>query len=387
MTSNNPSAPASSTIRSKILVEPRFYPIEGPDDAIYRNRVITRNYYYGAEALTQSLNLSKHKTAFQANWLHFGIWGSMRAGESIDGTDFQLAATFKDVVFEYLEQTLSWLPDKFRVPYMENIRRDKDLIKTLGQIIQASLAGGNQRVAEEIMGLTDRFLNTLGCDQSFDQENLERFMSTFQFRHKRNAPMGEIWNQLIKDIPILSKGRRHDFGQDALARAYEAYYHAKFESNPRLKAQMIHYGNLLIAIHEQFVLQTYISGAIGILDPASSIYRKTATILALDIGIPEPGFRGISKVGEGLKRHPLRAGFPSKNFSPDLVQYDWKPLFELAQVTGIDHASGHGATDWNDYKTRVYLISGMIRTLQDKPEIASYPFSGPHQFPKIVCQK
>jgi hypothetical protein len=378
---------ADAKLQSAISIEPEFFPISGPTEAIPRNRTITRNYFYGAQALNKILLSQTSENTFQANWLHFGIWGSMRAGESIDGTDMQFAATLKDMAFDYMEQSLAWLPSGLRQYYMDNLRKDRELIKTLGKIVQEALAGGNQRVANEIMGLTDRYLRALGCSNTYDQDDLEKFLSTFEYRHDRNAPMLEIWNGLLKDIPLLAKGRPHNFGQDALARAYKAYHQARFEKDLKLRAQMMHYGNLLIAIHEQFVLQTYISGAIGILDPASSVYRKAATVFALDIGIPEPEFKGISRIGEGLTRHPLRRGFPSANFSPNLRQYTWPPLVELAKVTGIDKYAGQGATDWQDYKTRVYLISGMIRTLQENPAIATFPFAGPHDELAVSCRQ
>jgi hypothetical protein len=377
---------ADAKLQSAISIEPEFFPISGPTEAIPRNRTITRNYFYGAQALNKILLSQTSENTFQANWLHFGIWGSMRAGESIDGTDMQFAATLKDMAFDYTEQSLAWLPSGLRTYYIDNLRKDRELIKTLGKIVKEALAGGNQRVANEIMGLTDRYLRVLGCKNSFDEEDLENFLGTFEYRHDPNAPMLEIWNGLLKDIPLLSKGRPHNFGQDALARAYKAYHQARFEKDLNLKSQMMHYGNLLIAIHEQFVLQTYISGAIGILDPASSVYRKAATVFALDIGVPEAGFKGISRVGEGLTRHPLRKGFPSANFSPSLRQYTWPPLVELAKVTGIDRYAGRGATDWQDYKTRVYLISGMIRTLQENPAIAVFPFAGPHPELTLSCR-
>ena len=370
---------------SGISINPEFFPISGPTEAIPRNRTITRNYFYGAQALNKILLSQTTERTFQANWLHFGIWGSMRAGESIDGTDMQFAATLKDMAFDYMEQTLAWLPSGVRSYYIDNLRKDRELIKTLGKIVQEALAGGNQRVANEIMGLTDRYLRALGCSSAYDEDSLDKFLSTFEYRHDRNAPMLEIWSGLLKDIPLLSKGRPHNFGQDALARAYKAYHQARFENDFKRRAEMIHYGNLLIAIHEQFVLQTYISGAIGILDPASSIYRKAATVFALDIGVPELGFKGVSRVGEGLTRHPLRKGFPSANFSANLRQYTWPPLVELANITGIAQYAGRGATDWQDYKTRVYLISGMIRTLQENPAIAVFPFAGPHETIAVTC--
>ena len=290
------------------------------------------------------------------------------------------------MAFDYLEDSLSWLPASVRSYYIENIQKDRELIKTLGKIVQEALAGGNQRVANEIMGLTDRYLRMLGCDNSQSPETTERFLATFEYRHDRQAPITEIWQGLLNDIPLLSKGKPHTFGQDALARAYWAYHQARHEKDPIIRSQMMHYGNLLIAIHEQFVLQTYISGAIGVLDSASSAYRKAATVFALDIGVPETGFKGVSRVGEGLKRYPLRNGFSAANFSKNLRQYSWPPLVELAKVTGIDKYAGRGATDWKDYKTRVYLIAGMIRTLQDKQIIASYPFSGPHPQLALTCK-
>ncbi len=376
----------TSQAGESITFEPLFFPIEGPTEAIPRNRTITKNYFYGAELLNKILYSRNLNASFDANWLHFGIWGSMRAGESIDGSDLQFAATLKDMAFDYLEDSLSWLPASVRSYYIENIQKDRELIKTLGKIVQEALAGGNQRVANEIMGLTDRYLRMLGCDNSQSPETTERFLATFEYRHDRQAPITEIWQGLLNDIPLLSKGKPHTFGQDALARAYWAYHQARHEKDPIIRSQMMHYGNLLIAIHEQFVLQTYISGAIGVLDSASSAYRKAATVFALDIGVPETGFKGVSRVGEGLKRYPLRNGFSAANFSKNLRQYSWPPLVELAKVTGIDKYAGRGATDWKDYKTRVYLIAGMIRTLQDKQIIASYPFSGPHPQLALTCK-
>jgi hypothetical protein len=378
---------ADAKLQSAISIEPEFFPISGPTEAIPRNRTITRNYFYGAQALNKILLSQTSENTFQANWLHFGIWGSMRAGESIDGTDMQFAATLKDMAFDYMEQSLAWLPSGLRQYYMDNLRKDRELIKTLGKIVQEALAGGNQRVANEIMGLTDRYLRTLGCSNFLDEEDLQKFLGTFEYRHDPDAPIIEIWNGLLKDIPLLSTGKPHNFGQDALARAYKAYHQARFEKDLKLRSQMMYYGNLLIAIHEQFVLQTYISGAIGILDPASSVYRKAATVFALDLGVPEAGFKGISRVGEGLTRYPLRNGFPSANFSPNLRKYTWPPLVELAKVTGIDKYAGQGATDWQDYKTRVYLISGMIRTLQENPAIATFPFAGPHDELAVSCRQ
>lgn len=380
------SSMMTSHSSQSITFEPLFFPIQGPTEAIPRNRTITKNYFYGAELLNKILQAKTQNSAFEANWLHFGIWGSMRAGESIDGTDLQFAATLKDMAFDYLEDGLSWLPASVRNYYIENIRKDRELIKTLGKIVQEALAGGNQRVANEIMGLTDRYIRMLGCEDSQNQENLDRFLDTFEYRHDRQAPIAEIWQGLLNDIPLLSKGKPHTFGQDALARAYWAYHQARNEKDPVIRSQMMHYGNLLIAIHEQFVLQTFISGAIGILDPASSVYRKAATVFALDIGVPEQGFKGVSRIGEGLKRYPLRNGFSEVNFSKNIRKYSWPPLVELAKVTAIDKYAGRGATDWKDYKTRVYLIAGMIRTLQTQQVIASYPFSGPHPQLTLTCK-
>lgn len=376
----------SKTLSEPVTFEPNFFPIQGPTEAIPRNRSITKNYFYGAELLNKILHSKNQNASFDANWLHFGIWGSMRAGESIDGTDMQFAATWKDMAFDYLEDSLLWLPVGVRDYYIENIRKDRELIKTLGKIVQEALAGGNQRVANEIMGLTDRYIRMLGCEDSQNQENLDRFLDTFEYRHDRQAPIAEIWQGLLNDIPLLSKGKPHTFGQDALARAYWAYHQARHEKDPVIRSQMMHYGNLLIAIHEQFVLQTFISGAIGILDPASSVYRKAATVFALDIGVPEQGFKGVSRIGEGLKRYPLRNGFSEVNFSKNIRKYSWPPLVELAKVTAIDKYAGRGATDWKDYKTRVYLIAGMIRTLQTQQVIASYPFAGPHPQLTLTCK-
>jgi len=385
MTGNAAGLKNDSLNPSALLIEPSFFPVVGPTDIIPQNRTITRNYYYGAAAFNQSLSIGSGAQVFQANWLHFGIWGSMRAGESIDGSDLQFAASAKDFLFDYLEQTLAWLPTGIREQSIESLRKDRELIKTLGKIIRQSLGDGNRRVADEILGLTDRFIRTLGCDKEFNASALNDFLATMEHQLPPDAPISEIWSLLLADIPSLSKGKTHKFGQDALAIAYSTYYRAKFERNPKIRSEMMYYANLLIAIHEQCVLQTYISGALGILDPAGSIYRKVATLIGMDIGVPPVGFHGVSRNGEGLTRYRLRSGFPSSNFATTLQTYSWPPLVELAKVTGLDKNSGRGATDWTDYKSRVYYIGGMMRTLQANPVISSYPFAGPHLEINQVC--
>lgn len=370
---------------SRIQISPEFFPIAGPAEDIPRNRTITRNYFFGAEALQSVLTNQLSDEPFQANWLHFGIWGSMRAGEAIDGTDTLLAATYKDLAVDTVAQSLSWLPSGIRSGYLDSLRRDDQLIKDVGKIIRDALAKGNQRVANEIMGLTDRYLRMLGCSKTFDQDRLDQFLGTFEYRHDRNAPFSEIWNRLLEEIPALTQGKAHGYGQDALARAYRAYHEARFEKDTKQRAEMMHFGNLMIAIHEQFVLQTYISGSIGVLNQASPLYRKAATYFALDIGLPNSGFKGVSRMGEGLTRYPLRDGFPSSRFSANLRRYHWPPLVELANVTGINQFAGRGAHDWLDYKTRVYLIAGMIRTFQENNQIRTFPFYGPHEKVTISC--
>lgn len=385
------SSPMASAVKaesqvSQVKIEPEFYPIAGPTDAIFRNRKITQNYYFGAEALNKILNRNQSSGIFYANWLHFGIWGSMRAGESIDGTDLQLASTTKDFLFDYLEQTLAWLPYRVSTQYIENIKKDRELILTLDKIVKQALAGGNQRVAEEIMGTTDRYIRMLGCENELNQQNLVKFLDTFEYAARRDSPFSELWSNLLEELPSLSKGKMHNYGQDALALAFATYHKSRYESDQTTRAQMIHYANLLIAIHEQLVLQTYISGAIGILDPASPIYRKVATIFAMDLGIPDKGFTGVSKMGTGLVRYPLRKSLPPSDFDEKLKQYTWPPLIDLAKITGLDVSSGRGATDWQDYVSRVYFIAGLMRTMQSNTAIASFPFAGPHAQVDVACQ-
>ncbi len=377
----------SETDNAKIEISPDFFPITGPADAIYRNLVITKNYYFGGEILNLALANNRPQAIFQANWLHFGIWGSMRAGETMNGVDLHLALTAKDFVFDYLEQSLAWIPFGMRNQYVDNIRKDRELIDTMNKIVRESLAAGNQRVAGEILGITDRYIRMLGCETTLDESHLRDFLATFEYSLDKNAPISKLWQSLLADIPALTKGKLHNFGQDSLARAFDAYHRSRFERDNMTKAQMIHYGNLMIAIHEQYVLQTYVAGAIGILDPASSLYRKIATILTMDLGIPAEGFTGVAAMGVGLQRIPLRQNLPYAGFDPLLKNYRWPPLVELAQVTGLDKNSGRGATDWQNYQSRVHFIGGLMRTMQSKRLVASFPFSGPHPEATLRCGK
>ena len=388
------SAPLqNSTLREEsgteksVTIEPSFFPIAGPTDIIYQNRTITRNYYFGAEALNQALFATNENQTFESNWLHYGIWGSLRAGESIDGSDLQYAYAAKDFAFDAAEQALGWLPSSMRTQYVKSLRNDKTTVNTLIKIVQESLGAGNRRVADEIMGSTDKYIRAIGCDTILDEKRLNSFLGTFEFQRDRSASFDQIWNVLLTELPNLSAGKRHQHGQDALAKAYEAYHRAKFEVDPMIRSQMMYYGNVLIAIHEQFVLQTYISGALGILDPTGPLFRKVATLLSMDIAVPNPGFAGVSRDGGGLTRIPLRRGFSAKAYDNTLKTFTWAPLIDLARVTELDKYSGRGATDWTDYKSRVYFIAGMQRTYHHFAPLNSFPYVGPHQTVKLTCAR
>lgn len=117
------------------------------------------------------------------------------------------------------------------------------------------LAKGNTEVFGELAPVFGGFLRGFDADEKPDFGKLERFLATLE--RGSSAPDGIAADPHTRELALVARG-----GQSLLQEAVQHFYHAKFESDPKRKAERILLANAHIGMHEQTRLQTYISGAL-----------------------------------------------------------------------------------------------------------------------------
>jgi hypothetical protein len=208
------------------------------NDPARRNLNITQGYYELSQAMLKY-------TDGNSNWCTFAVWASKQAGQTIRKED--LSRTFERLFNRSPEITL----------IVNTLAQHSDVIKNLPEVKSISgfilnvlnpnevfehsanaVAEGNKKVFSEIGGEFARFLSLFRSEQDFTDENIANFCSAFK---PGNPPEGQ---QLLND-------------------AFTSYFEARTESDPKLKAETIHYSNLLIGYHEQTRLQPQIVEALN----------------------------------------------------------------------------------------------------------------------------
>jgi len=103
------------------------------------------------------------------------------------------------------------------------------------------ISDGNITVFKELAWPFASFLNTFSKDWAYDGDKLQAFLDG----HLEPGP--------------LSEG-----GQDYLFEAFTAFYEARYETDPKKKAEHVLHGNLLIGLHEQTRLQPQIEQLLSV---------------------------------------------------------------------------------------------------------------------------
>jgi len=178
------------------------------------------------------------------NWCTFAVWASKQAGQSIRRED--ITRTF-EYYFRHSPEIKSILKDISLVESLKNLPGLKTIIDSILQVINVdsifetsalAVANGNKKVFEEIGKEFARFLTVFRSENDFTQE------------------------KIIEYCTMLKPGEPPS-GQRLLRDAFSAYYEAKYISDPKTKAEIIHYANLLIGFHEQTRLQPEIVEAMN----------------------------------------------------------------------------------------------------------------------------
>ncbi|HKO52069.1 MAG TPA: hypothetical protein VJV79_30375, partial [Polyangiaceae bacterium] len=230
--------------------------------SVIRNLWITQHYHSLASLLSEVLGSDN------ANWSTFATWASKTAGQSIRGEEvppeIQQLLIEQAKVHERLSKLLSALPGAW-AEELDPLAVPKAVLLQVSE----QVALGNLEVFAELAPLFAKFWD--------------------RFRDPKRLTEAE----LIAFVAGLKDGPAERDGQDSLKVAFTSYFAAARTKNAKEKAEYVLYGNLLIGLHEQTRLQSYIAGAIDAPFEEQSYERLIASQPDWLERLTRPAFRGL----------------------------------------------------------------------------------------------
>jgi hypothetical protein len=360
--------------------------IAAMSDLVLRNLLITQSYHLLSTALAGMLGTC-------SNWCTYAIWASRQAGQTIRREDLARALELHLASAPGFSKALgdviaAALPFGSRLDPlgMRSIGEKMLLAAPVLERASDAVARGNQLVFAEIGREVSHFLETFEDDTAFDSARIANFTA-------RLRP---------GDPP---------HGQGYLRRAFTHFYEARFEANPKARAERILLANLEIGFHEQTRLQPEIQDALEAAMPDSAelrsrmlqaLFPRASVLLRLRLRLPRalrrmsPLDRALDRlfdhyrrllrqtVTEVLMRQELPGGRVlrlgrdlGRSFPLSLRQIEHPDLRDL--LARLDPTSdslhGSGAEDWADFRERMHYVADYFRGFQEDTSLLGPPFT------------
>jgi len=355
-------------------------------DPIIRNLRITQAYH--ELSATAAVHIGP-----VANWCTYATWASKQAGRTIRQEDLQRAAeaairSSPDAQRAARQLTIAAGRFGASIPLDAPVASVWEILDPSAAFDRASVAvaRGNLRVFEEIGRAFAWFELDCGMATTAGGDGLARLM-------ERLRP---------GDPPT---------GQRYLRQAFAHYDRARFETDPRVRAQLVLLANLEVGFHEQVRLQPEIKEALdaGVVDPrdvrdrvvqalfpdagwllrlrlfvAGVLGRRSPLDVAVDALVAEKQrlARGIVTrhllsidLGSSVQLqlgNDLGAGFPPS--LREIVLPELRDLLARIDPTP-DSERESGAIDWADLGDRINFIADMFRCFQESVFLFDAPFS------------
>jgi hypothetical protein len=377
-----PSSPTALPIPTIAEVE-RITAIE---DAVIRNLQITQCYHELSTVLAT-------RTGLSANWCTFATWASKQAGQTIRKQD--LARALEDAMISQAEAQAAAqdLADTARrlgarlgiEELLPLIWRALDPQAVFSHSSEA-VARGNRKVFAEIGREFARFYADCLDDTTYDSEKITRFCE------------------------VLRPGDPPD-GQQYLCQAFQHYYQALFETDPKARLELLFIANIEIGYHEQTRLQPEINEALDapLISPqefARNLFKVLlpgramlayGLWLILHMFSRLVGFDNTVQVYTAAARHQaqfivtetmmtielplhnrLRLGQDLTAAFPPLLEHINNPelLALLARIDPTpDSTRETGTQYWGDLADRLHFIADLFRCYEVSPELSQPPFT------------
>lgn len=251
---------------------------------ILRNLLVSQGYHELSEGFVRMLG------AENVTWFTFASWSSKVVGQFIQNEELP------DLVRDWIEgaedDRMQRLNSQLRSLHAEPGDTQHVALVTAVRCavndMRMYLAEGNTQVYAELAPIFSRMLDELGSDTSFDEAKLQRFVSALT--PGPVTPDEVMLDPRTHELSLLARG-----GQSLLMEAIRHYYAARFETDPKRRAERILLANGTVGVHEQTRLQTYIAGALNA-PIGDALMNATHDALAEKIGDELLGPRGYALV-------------------------------------------------------------------------------------------
>lgn len=343
--------------------------VDNPD-MILRNLKITQMYH------RLSVQLAAILGQHDANWCTFATHASKTAGNSIRREElpgYPILLWFEDNLSvmaglcKGIDAILERLSERSGIVARGEKVRDH---------VSRCIAAGNLKVFAELAPLFSAFLRTFQDAQNSDREALEELCAS------------------------LDPGQSSSGGQQLIKEAFGCYVDAMFETNIKLKSELLLCGNIKIGLHEQTRLQPYILEALNtpmedILDPHRKHLR---TLLVESHSNDDTGFRmrmltwiimrwrrvltrymmrlrlpyGDISLGRDLPRLPNRRAYP--DILQDIESEELRNLLSRFDRCTRGNLNNSRSRDWGNLDDRMNFIANLFRSRHKSLELFDQPF-------------
>jgi len=389
---------------------------------ILRNLRISQGYHELSDGFARMLGPEN------VTWFSFAAWSSKVVGQFLQNEE--LPELVRDWLEGEEDERMERLNTQLRSLHAEP--GDSQHVALTAAVrcaindMRMYLAEGNTEVFAELAPAFGRFLDDFATDRTPDSAKLEHYLETLD--EGPIEPDKVRIDPKTREMRLVARG-----GQTLLREAARHYYGAKFELDPRRRAERILLANATVGLHEQTRLQTYIQGALNapignlltnsthdalaervgdevlgprghalvdrllqpITDHVQRVFHRFATELMMTLKLPD----GTLHLGRDLPAAPGQPLFPpalqeirDAELRMMLEQYNalaerseerdaLRTLEEAAEKLmgglGLDggFALGTGADDWVQLSQRMRYILELFRSRQQNPRLLEPVFT------------
>lgn len=251
---------------------------------VLRNLLISQGYHELSDGFSRMLG------PLNVTWFTFASWSSKVVGQFIQNEELPelVRAWIEGAEDQRMQRLNTQLRSLHTEPGdLQHASLDA-AVRCAVNDMRMYLAAGNTQVYAELAPAFSRFLADFGADQVRDDAKLQAFVESLT--PGPIAPDQVAIDPTTGILMLVARG-----GQTLLAEAARHYYAAKFEPDPKRRAERILLANATIGVHEQTRLQTYIMGALNA-PIAEALVNATHDALAERIGNEVLGPRGRALV-------------------------------------------------------------------------------------------
>ena len=352
-------------IFQKNFTQTEIQQILDQENLVLRNLQITLGYYRISQGLRKLIS------ADDVNWFCFGCYASKTAGQALRHE--LVPKSLKRAILSiagyksqenYFNLVLKKTPE-------QDTPDEENLLSEVLSDVSLFVSEGNHLIFSDLAWPFSVFIKTFSNTQQPDRGKLEAFL-----------------NEYIDPRPIEDGGQRY------LQEAFKAFYSARFETDPKKKAELVLLGNLMTGFHEQIRVQPLIDK--GLAAPFDVFAEKLLPEdEEIDTLLEETGKRILEYsrlivlraftdmwMAYALPGSRMKLGqdviLPETfEFPEELLTLENPETLEIVRQfdKNLDSLSGSAAENWANLNDRMTFLADFFRSHQRYSPLFDPPFS------------